>query len=1024
MSEQIPPKPASRSIRHIEGWNVRVDDRLLQGENAVMGTRILKSLEAKLADITAVVRADRLSKLQSFGIVLDMTHGALTPMQYHPDADWLAENGYAADLLRCVHIPVAAALLAPRQINVQPWVVLHELAHAYHDQILGFDEARIRDAHARFKAGGRGDAALLITGERVRHYGLTDQKEFFAEMTETYFGSNDFFPFNRGELMTAEPEIYQLMQTLWGPVQTGNEKPVADAPLTHRLAPGAAATTLWYAQPAAQWVEALPVGNGRLGAMVFGGTARERIQLNEQTIWTGGPYDASRDGGIEALPEIRRLVFAGQEREAEALFDRTMLGNPVEQMKYQPLGDLNLEFSGHESASDYYRDLDLETGVATVCYRVGDCEFRREVFASTVDGVVVVRLSADQPGALSLTAQLCGIANEKTPGDEEFAEEVSENDLVLRGKTASMLGIKGRVRFEGRVRIMAEGGQTKHRADDVSVANADAVTLIIAATTNFKRYDDISADPAQRVRDCLARLGEKSFEQLRADHIAEHESLFGRVRLCLPETEVSALPTDQRLTDHVPANDPQLAALMFQYGRYLLLGSSRPGGQPANLQGLWNEDMNPAWECKFTTNINTQMNYWPAEVAALPECIEPLLRMIQELSETGRRVAGRHYGARGWVFHQNTDQWRAAAPMDGATWGTFSVGGAWLCTHLWEHFLFTRDENYLREIFPLLTGAAQFFLDTLVEHPESKWLVTCPSNSPENFPARPGNGPFHDDFINANLPGTTICAGSTIDMQIVRDLFAACVEGGRILGADAALCGEVAAALPRLAPSQIGRRGELQEWLQDWGDLEAKHRHISHLYGVFPSRQITPEATPELAQAAKVALDLRGDCGTGFGMAWKAACWARLRDGERALLCLSNLVALQTTPNMFSKCFRAAQVDGAMGATAAIAEMLLQSHNDEFHLLPALPPEWSSGAVSGLRARGGFAVDIEWQNGRLSGATLHSLVGTNATLRYGETLVEIALEKGEKRHLNADLCVLPHANVAICNFVDGRPLSI
>ena len=313
------------------------------------------------------------------------------------------------------------------------------------------------------------------------------------------------------------------------------------------------------------------------------------------------------------------------------------------------------------------------------------------------------------------------------------------------------------------------------------------------------------------------------------------------------------------------------------------------------------------------------------------------------------------------------------------------------------------DEDYLREIFHLLTGAAQFFLDTLVEHPESQWLVTCPSNSPENFPARPGNGPFHDDFININLPGTTICAGSTIDMQIVRDLFAACVEGGRILGGDAALCAEVAAALPRLAPSQIGRRGELQEWLVDWGDLESKHRHISHLYGVFPSAQITPEATPELAQAAKVALDLRGDCGTGFGMAWKAACWARLRDGERALLCLSNLVALQTTPNLFSKCFRAAQVDGAMGATAAIAEMLLQSHNDEIHLLPALPQEWSSGSVAGLRARGGFAVDIAWQNGRLSGATLRSLGGTEATLRHGETLVRISLRSGETLHLNADL---------------------
>jgi alpha-L-fucosidase 2 len=408
--------------------------------------------------------------------------------------------------------------------------------------------------------------------------------------------------------------------------------------------------------------------------------------------------------------------------------------------------------------------------------------------------------------------------------------------------------------------------------------------------------------------------------------------------------------------------------------------------------------MDPSWDSKFTTNINLEMNYWPAEVAALPECVEPLTRTVEELAETGSKVAKKHYGASGWVFHQNTDQWRAAAPMDGSTWGTFSVGGAWLCTHLWEHYRYTGDKDYLRRIYPLLKGSAQFFLDTLIEYPKHGWLVTCPSTSPENFPACPGNKPFHDKVIDFDLPGTTICAGSTIDTCVLRDLFGACAEAGKILEVDKEFCEKVSEVRRRLAPLQVGKRGNLQEWIEDWGDLEDKHRHISHLYALYPSNQISP-ADVRLAGAARVTLAQRGDTGTGFGMAWKAACWARLLDGDHANRCLANLVALQTCKNLFSKCFRSPQVDGSLGATAAVAEMLLQSQAGEIHLIPALPKAWSAGSFSGLRARGGFEVDAVWKEGRLTSATIRSSLGGPCVVRSDGPMIvregthEVAAER-------------------------------
>jgi len=1009
------PPPTSRTVRNIEGWKVLVDDRLLAPPNEELGLRALKMLEAKLVDITYIVPSGPLEKLKTVTIVLDLSHGTLHNMQYHPEADWLQEHGYSTNLVKCVHIPEAKDLLNSRSINEQPMVILHELSHAYHNQVLGFEEPRILKAYENYKKSGHGDAALLFNGKRVRHYGLTDQKEFFAEMTESYFGFDDFFPFTCAELMTAEPEIYELMVAVWGPPswdragRSGKRTPVSQK---------SSASVLWYARAAQKWAEALPVGNGRLGAMVFGKTERERIQLNEQTIWTGQPYDPTISGGAKALPEIQKLVFEEKFYDAEKLFARKMMGKP-DQMKYQPLGDLFLDFPDHTNATAYCRQLDLNTGIASVSYCINGVNFKREVFSSALDQVVVVRLTADKPGSISFNTTLCGIANTNTPGDEKFSTEVlKDGELVLSGRTASFCDIKGRVRYQGRVHVNPEGGKLTTTRNSVSVQGADSAMLLIVAATSFNRYDDISGNEEKRAKEGMEWVDTRTYDRLITRHLESHKEFFDRVQIRLPATEASTRPTDERLRTYDPVKDPQLMALMFQYGRYLLLGSSRPGCQPANLQGIWNADMNPAWESKYTANINLEMNYWPAEVAGLQECTEPLVQMVQELSETGTKVAKVHYGAKGWVFHQNTDIWRAAAPMDGPTWGTFSVGGAWLCTHLWEHYLYNEDKAYLGKIYPLLKGAVTFFLDTLVEYPKNKWLVTCPSTSPESFPAWFGNHTYHDDYTGIKVPGTTICAGSTIDMQILRDLFDACVEAGRILKIDEEFCQKVAAVRARFAPMQIGKQGNLQEWIEDWGDVEKQHRHISHLYGLYPSAQITPRTTPALAEAAKVSLNMRGDAGTGFGMAWKAACWARLLDGEHANVCLANLVARQTCPNLFSICFSSPQVEGSMGATAAIAEMLLQSHEKMedrsqksevrnqkstfvLSLLPALPNAWHEGEVSGLRARGGFTVNEVWENNKLISATITSALGETCVVRSKDRLVvtehgkDVAVERPE-----------------------------
>jgi alpha-L-fucosidase 2 len=744
---------------------------------------------------------------------------------------------------------------------------------------------------------------------------------------------------------------------------------------------------LWYGQPASEWTEAMPVGNGRLGAMVFGGTQNERIQLNEETVWTGGPYDPANPKGPASLPAIRRLVFEGKYDEAQKLFGDALMGQPHDQMKYQPLGDLWLTFPGHEAVNAYRRELDLDAAMARVSYRIADVTYFREVFVSPVDQVLVVRLWADRPGKVTFDARLTGGKNEEWPGDESSASRaVAPDELVLTGKTATYLGIEGRVRYEARLRMRAEGGEVSTEGETLSVARADGVTILLAAATNFVSYDDLGADPSAKVAKYLAAVRDKPYAQIREEHIREHRRLFRRVELDLGMTDAASQPTDERLKKYAQQSDPQLAALFFQFGRYLMICSSRPGCQPANLQGLWNDSMNPSWDCKYTTNINLEMNYWPVEVANLGECFEPLYGLIRDLSTTGGQVAKATFGARGWMLPHNTDLWRAAAPINGPIWGTWPCGGAWLCTHLWEHYLFTGDERFLKEGYPLMKGAAQFFLDTLVEHPTHKWLVTCPSSSPENFPASPGNGRHVDPYTNIELPGTTITAGPTIDMQILRDLFSYCIEGSEKLGVDEGLRKELREKRARLAPMQISKDGHLQEWLEDWGDLEPQHRHLSHLYGLYPGHQISLQETPRLAKAARQAIIQRGTGGTGFSMAWKICLWARLLEAENAYRELTRLITENTFPSGFSRCYHALQVDGSFGGTAGIAEMLLQSWGGELHLLPAIPKAWSAGSVKGLRARGGFEIDMEWEDGALTGATIRSLLGKECRVQAGVTL--------------------------------------
>ena len=744
----------------------------------------------------------------------------------------------------------------------------------------------------------------------------------------------------------------------------------------------APAPLLWYPQPAEKWTEALPLGNGRLGAMVFGGTESETLQLNEDTLWTGVPHDYSNPEALQYLPVVRKLLAEGKQKEAEKLAMDHMMSRPLRQMAYQPLGHLRLRLPGHEKARDYRRQLDLDAGTATVRYRLGDATFTREAFISAVDQVLVVRISCDKPGRVTFSAAL------DSPHPEATTQAIGGNQLAMRGQLRDRANPRTKepvpciLKFEARLRATAEAGRAEVKDAAAEVADADAATLVLAAATSFRNFLDVSADPAARCEETLGRAAGKSYAQLREAHVADHQRLFRRVALDLGTSEAAQEPTDARIKQFAKRPDPQLAALYFQFGRYLLMASSRPGTQPANLQGIWNESLSPPWDSKWTTNINTEMNYWPAEVCNLSECHGPLFDLIDDLVVSGTRTAKVHYGCRGWVFHHNADLWRGTAPINNANHGIWVTGGAWLCRHLWEHYLYTGDKEFLaRRAYPAMKQAALFFVDFLVEDPQTGWLISTPSNSPEQG---------------------GLVAGPTMDHQIIRTLLGDTIEAARALGVDDDFCRQLETTRKRIAPNQIGRHGQLQEWLEDNDNPKNQHRHLSHMFALFPGCEITLRGTPQLAEACRVTLTHRGDGGTGWSKAWKISLWARLEDGDHAYKMLSELIATSTLPNLFDTC-PPFQIDGNFGGTAGMAEMLLQSHAGEIALLPALPKAWPAGSVKGLRARGGFEVDIAWRDGRLTGATVRAQREAACKLRYGDQRAEFRLAASQSQNFDGNL---------------------
>ena len=747
---------------------------------------------------------------------------------------------------------------------------------------------------------------------------------------------------------------------------------------------------MWYDAPARVWTEALPLGNGKLGAMVYGVPGVEQIQLNEETLWAGSPNNNANPEALQYLQQIRQLVLEGKTLEAQTLCTRHVKAATNSGMPYQTFGSLLIAFPGHEWYSNYRRSLDLDSARAVVGYEAQSqpeqteaqtCyHYRREVFCPMGDSVVVVHLTTDAPDGLSFTAML-------TTPQQDCRWESDGDEVTVTGLTGSHEKLKNKVRFQGRMHIVAKGGQQLSRDGSIIVRHAGEATIYIAIASNFVNYKNVTADYRARTRRQMDQALAKGYDQLWQQHVERYQAQADRNTLWLGPDLYASQPTNVRLQNFAKTHDRHLAAMYYRFGRYLLISCSQPGGQPANLQGIWNDKMLPSWDSKYTVNINTEMNYWPAEVCNLSELNQPLFQMIGEVAQTGRDAARIMYGTQqpeSWVLHHNTDIWRVTGAIDNAPSGMWMSGGAWLTQHLWQHYLYTGDVHFLDSIYPIMRGAAQFFDETLIEEPEHHWLVVCPSNSPENTPH--------------GMKATT-SYGCSMDNQLLRDLFSNVINAARILGRDADYAQHLGEVRARLAPNQIGSWGQLQEWIKDWDNPDDKHRHISHLYALFPSAQISPRRTPQLFDAARTSLIHRGDISTGWAMGWRVCFWARLLDGNHAYTLLENQLHLVseitkdgvkptggTYPNLFDA-HPPFQIDGNFGCTAGIAEMLMQSYDGAIDLLPALPDYWKAeGRIQGLVTRGGFVLDMEWHDGRVTRLAVTSRLGGNCRLRCANVL--------------------------------------
>ncbi len=761
---------------------------------------------------------------------------------------------------------------------------------------------------------------------------------------------------------------------------------------------------LWYNAPAKDWNEALPLGNGRLGAMVYGNPVHENIQLNESTLWAGGPHRNDNPNAKKSLSEIRTLLFESKYSEAHKLANDKFISETSAGMPYETVGNLRLNFEGHDNYINYRRSLDIEKAINSTSYTVDGVNFKREIFTSFTDQVMVIKLTADKKKQITFSVTM----DRPEPAKVKL---ITENGNVLRmiGVSSDNLNkrlkrkvpTKGQVEFESRIKIVPEGGRVTAENGILYVSNADNVTLYLAIATNFVNYNDISADPYKKVVEYIAKAESKNYDQLRNDHVNYYKNYFDRMSLDLGVTEAAKNSTDVRIKKFGETYDPSLAALYFQFGRYLLISSSQPGGQAANLQGIWNKDLTPPWKSAYTVNINTQMNYWPAEVTNLAEMHEPLIQLVKDLSVTGKETAKVMYGADGWVTHHNTDIWRIAGPVDGATWGMWPTGGTWLAQHLWDKFMFSGDLEYLKSVYPAMKGASEFCLSFLIEEPENGWLIISPSISPEHGPS------IRPKSIN-------IDAGTTMDNQLVFDILTKTIRAAKLLNVDAVLVKKMEETIIKLPPMKVGQYNQLQEWMQDLDDPDDKHRHVSHLYGLYPSNQISPYRNSELFEASKNTLIQRGDPSTGWSMNWKINLWARLLDGNHAYKLMQNQIKLVGRPDSpkgggtYANMLDAHppfQIDGNFGFTSGLTEMLLQSHDGAIQLIPALPDVWEQGNISGLRARGGFEIkSLEWKNGEVVKVIIKSKIGGNCRIRSYTKLVfenkaELPLAKEENKNL-------------------------